>query len=262
MLSNYLSICKSIKKYGKKKIVYKSSIFLKIIGNWYMTRFTWPRAVFLADINNNYIVLNEAISVFLPIIAIVDSNAKSYLVKFPIISNDDSIESFYFIFNIISKLIILLKYKKLILWFFKYKKIIKKVNLKKLINYLYFIKAVNIKKIFKPLNLFNKFNKNLKNIESFYKYYINLKFLNIFGKNNILNFDIIFLKKMLFFKKYSSLIRYKSSFLLKKKPKIAMSANIRKVLFFFNNFKKYKKNDGQILIKGRYNNVSKYFSLY
>ena len=52
---------------------------------------------------------------FLPIIAIIDSNTKSYLVKFPIISNDDSMESFYFIFNIISKLILLLKYKKLVL---------------------------------------------------------------------------------------------------------------------------------------------------
>jgi ribosomal protein S2 len=33
MLSNYFSISKSIKKYGSKKMVYKSSIFLKIIGN-------------------------------------------------------------------------------------------------------------------------------------------------------------------------------------------------------------------------------------
>jgi ribosomal protein S2 len=40
MLSNYISISKSIKKYGLKKHVYKSSIFLKIISNWYVTRFT------------------------------------------------------------------------------------------------------------------------------------------------------------------------------------------------------------------------------
>jgi ribosomal protein S2 len=95
---------------------------------------------------------------FLPIIAIIDSNVKSFLVKFPIISNDDSMESFYFIFNTISKLILLLKYKKLILWFFKYKRVIKEINFKKLVNYLYYVKKINLKKIFKPLNLFNKFN--------------------------------------------------------------------------------------------------------
>jgi ribosomal protein S2 len=115
MLSNYFSISKSIKKYGLKKIVYKSSIFLKIINNWHITRYTWPRAIFVTNVNSNYIICNEAISMFLPIIAIIDSNIKSYLVKFPIISNDDSMESFYFIFNIITKLILLLKYKKLIL---------------------------------------------------------------------------------------------------------------------------------------------------
>jgi ribosomal protein S2 len=60
-------------------------------------------------------VCNEAISMFMPIIAIIDSNAKSYLVKLPIISNDDSMEGFYYILNIVSKLILLLKYKKLIL---------------------------------------------------------------------------------------------------------------------------------------------------
>jgi len=95
MLSNYFSITKSIKKYNLKKIVYKSSVFLKIVKNWHITRFTWPRAIFVANINSNYIVCNEAISAFLPIIAIVDSNIKSYLAKYPIVSNDDSIEGFF-----------------------------------------------------------------------------------------------------------------------------------------------------------------------
>jgi len=128
MLSNYISISKSIKKYGLKKHVYKSSVFLKIISDWYVTRFTWPRAVFLANIDSNYIVCNEAISMLIPVIAIIDSNAKSYLVKLPIISNDDSMEGFYYILNIVSKLILLLKYKKLILWFFKYKRVTKELN--------------------------------------------------------------------------------------------------------------------------------------
>jgi ribosomal protein S2 len=145
-LSNYISISKSIKKYGSKKNVYKSSIFLKIISNWYVTRFTWPRAVFLANIDSNYVVCSEAISMHIPIISIIDSNVKSYLVKLPIISNDDSMESFYYIFNIISKLILLFKYKKLILWFFKYKRVAKELHIKNLIGCLY-----NIKKMFNTM---------------------------------------------------------------------------------------------------------------
>ena len=46
----------------------------------------------------------------LPVIGIIDSNTKSFLVKFPIVSNDDSLESLYFILNIVSRLILLLKY--------------------------------------------------------------------------------------------------------------------------------------------------------
>jgi ribosomal protein S2 len=52
---------------------------------------------------------------FMPVIGIIDSNVRSYLVKLPIISNDDSMESFYYIFNLIVKLILLLKYKKVVL---------------------------------------------------------------------------------------------------------------------------------------------------
>lgn len=254
MLSNYFSISKSIKKYGLKKIVYKSSIFLKIINNWHITRYTWPRAIFVTNINSNYIICNEAISMFLPIIAIIDSNVKSFLVKFPIISNDDSMESFYFIFNTISKLILLLKYKKLILWFFKYKRVIKEINFKKLINYLYYVKKINLKKIFKPLNLFNKFNLNLKKIESFYKNSFNLN--SFFYKKNIIYFDLKFIKKKLYFLKYSKLSKYKYNFMFYNKLNINFSKNIKHVLCSLKKGRKKNKN-----IK-KNKNVLNYFSLY
>jgi small subunit ribosomal protein S2 len=255
MLSNYLSISKSIRKYGLKKIVYKSSIFLKIINNWHITRYTWPRAIFVTNINSNYIICNEAISMFLPIIAIIDSNVKSFLVKFPIISNDDSMESFYFIFNIISKLILLLKYKKLILWFFKYKRIIKEINFKKLINHLYYVKKINLKKIFKPLNLFNKFNWNLKKIENFYKNNFNLNY--IFFKKNIIYFDLKFIKKKLYFFKYNQLSKYKHQFMFKNKLNLNVSRNIKNVLSSLN---RRKKNNNYFIKKLK--NITKYFILY
>ena len=205
---------------------------------------------------------------FMPIIAIIDSNAKSFLVKFPIISNDDSMESFYYIFSIISKLILLLKYKKLILWFFKYKKLVKEFNLRKLINNIYFIKNSNLKKIFKPLNLFNKFNSNLKLIDLFYKKKFNLN--KFFNKKNIIFFDFKFMKKTLFFKNFYKLFIYKYNYSFYNKLNIYISKNIRRVLLAVKsrkNLKRYryrykhnKRNKNLITMKSK--NVTKYFSLY
>jgi ribosomal protein S2 len=60
--------------------------------------------------------VKEAASIHLPIIGMVDSNIKTYLYNLPIIANDDTIESVSFVLSLISKKILLLKYKKLILW--------------------------------------------------------------------------------------------------------------------------------------------------
>jgi len=228
MLSNYLSISRSIKKYNLRKIVYKSSIFIKIISNWYITRFTWPRAILLANLGSNSIICNEANSSGIPIIAIVDSSSRSYLIKFPIISNDDSMESFYFIFNILSKLILLLKYKKLILWFFKYKKKIKEVNLKFLFSKLYNIKKNNTTKIFYPLNLFNMVNKNIKKVESYYRSK-HIILGNILSKADIVLFDLQILKKKLFFNKYLKILKFR--YILKKnKLRFKILKNIKNLL--------------------------------
>jgi hypothetical protein len=208
----------------------------------------------VSNIDSNYIVCNEAISMFLPIIGVIDSNSKSFLVKFPIVSNDDSMESFYFIFNIISKLILLFKYKKLILWFFKYKKAIKEVNFKRLINYLYYIKKCNFKSTFSPLNLFNELNKNIKSVEYFYKNITNIKFFN---KKSIINFDSIFFKKKFYYKKFSKLVKYKYNFGFNNKLGVYISTNIRKALYTLRRRKKINK----YVIK-KYKNIIKYFQLY
>lgn len=256
MLSNYFSIIKSIKKYNSKKIVYKSSVFLKIIKNWHITRFTWPRALFIANINSNYIVCNEAISVFLPIISMVDSNMKSHLVKFPIISNDDSIEGFYFILNLISKLILLLKYKRLVLWFSKYKKIIKEINLKKLINYLYYLKKKNFNKAFKPLNLFNKFNKSFKGIKNFY---VNgYGFKNLLSKKSLIIFDAKLKKKNIYFLKIFKIVAYKYKFVFLNKFNINVCKNIKAASVALN----ITKRNRSIYDSKNFYNRMKYISLY
>lgn len=259
MLSNYFSITKSIKKYNLKKIVYKSSVFLKIVKNWHITRFTWPRAIFVANINSNYIVCNEAISAFLPIIAIVDSNIKSYLAKYPIVSNDDSIEGFFFILSLISKLILLLKYKKVVLWFSKYKKIIKEINFKKLISHLYYLKKKKFYDAFKPLNLFNNFNKNFKNIKLFYTNSYSIK--NLFNKKKLIFFDFKLKKKNIYFLKFNKIAIYKYKFAFLNGLNINVGKNIKAALSTLSFMKKMKRKQGFYVLKNFYNRA-KYFALY
>jgi ribosomal protein S2 len=80
-----------------------------------MTRFTWPRAVFLSSLKYNYIVAKEANSMNLPAIALLDTNIKTHLFNFPLACNDDSIESYTFMCFLLSKFILLYKYNKIIL---------------------------------------------------------------------------------------------------------------------------------------------------
>jgi small subunit ribosomal protein S2 len=229
MLSNYSSVLKSIKKYALKKIAYKSSIFLKLIQTWHITRYVWPRAIFLSNIKHNYIVCKEVNSMFLPSIGIIDSNDRSFLVKFPIISNEHSIESYCFILNIISKLILLLKYKKLILWFFFYKNIVKEINFKNLLKKLYLKKKENFKNIFKPLNYYNILNINLNKIQYFYKFAGSVK--NVAGKNTFLLFDFKISRRFMFYNKFLNVSMYKYNYIFKKKyiNKSNIIANIRNV---------------------------------
>src|SRR5690606_37054193 len=104
-----------------------------LINSWTLTRFSWPRGAFLSNIPANYVVCKEAGNIGLPIAAMVDTNIKSYLFSYPIPSNDDAIDSVCYIIGIISKQILLLKYKNLMLWYNKYK--IKNVKILKLLKF-------------------------------------------------------------------------------------------------------------------------------
>ena len=114
---------------------------------------------------------------------------------------------------------------------------------------------MNFKKIFKPLNLFNKFNLNLKKIENFYKNNFNLN--NFFYKKNIIYFDLKFIKKKLYFSKYSQLSKYKYEFMFNNKLNIYVSKNIKNVLC---SLKKAKKKNKYMIKKLK--NIIKYFTLY
>lgn len=121
-LSNFKSIQKAVKNYTWKSIAYrKSALKTFLIKNWVFTRHTWPRGIFLSNIPLNYVICKEANDIILPVVAMVDTNIKSYLFNYPIPSNDDSLEGVCYIVNILSRYILVCKYKKVILWYNKYK---------------------------------------------------------------------------------------------------------------------------------------------
>ena len=249
MLSNYISVSKSIRKYGSKKYVYKSSVFLKIANNWHITRYSWPRAIIISNIDNNYIVCKEALLMLMPLIAIIDTNVRNYLIKLPILSNDDCLESFHYIFNIITKLILLLKYKKLILWFSNYKQI-KQIKFNNLINFTFLKKKINFN-IFKFINFSDLLNINLTRIEIFNK--INYNFVKE-NKKGLIFFDFKLYKKKKFYRNFLFSSVYKYKFIFKNKLKFYILDDINKILYNLKN----KRNRRFIKL----NKIFKYFNFF
>lgn len=154
-LSNFKSIQNSIGKYILKKHIYKQNEKKYLMNTWSLTRFTWPRGIFLSNISLNYVICKEANSISLPVVALVDTNIKSFLFNYPVPANDDSLNSINYILSLISKKLLLYKYKKITMWYNKYKAKKNKV----------FRKVLSINKILrKNIRLFKK-NKKKKLLE-------------------------------------------------------------------------------------------------
>jgi small subunit ribosomal protein S2 len=175
LLSNYKNIQESLSKYKLKQYIVKKENKNILIKNWILTRFSWPRSLFVANVLNNYIVIKEASSVSIPIIAMVDTNIKSFLFHFPIPSNDDSIQSICYIINLLTKKILIFKYKKLILWYIYYKSKKKKsvIDIIDKIKKNIFIKVIGKK--YSKLLITDTFYKFRKNINFLFKRTINKK---------------------------------------------------------------------------------------
>ena len=120
-LSNFKSIQDSMNRFILKKYIVKSTIKSYFANYWCITRYTWPRGIFLSNIKSNYIIAKEAGRLNLPMIAVVDTNVKNFLFNFPIPANSEGQESLCYIISIITRQILLIKYKKVITWYTLFK---------------------------------------------------------------------------------------------------------------------------------------------
>jgi len=174
----------------------------------------------------------------------IDSNIKTYLCNLPIIANDDTVASVSFVLSLISKKILLLKYKKVILWNMR-----RKLKINNVFYIFYKLSKrrykLNLSKKYDKVALFNKCTFNILYLNHYLKTHKNFKLINlsynVIKDYKIGNNDNYF--GHLLFNKYKIIHNYKNYLYF-----------IRKNRYYVNYMKKPKK----LLYKIKYFDFAQY----
>ena len=126
MLSNYVMVFKSIQNYWTTPFFLRSKKNTRklsdLVKNWFLTRFTWPRAVFISSAFANNKILIEALVAGIPAFVITDTNIKYHNYLIPIPGNDTSGYTSLFYNNLVGSTILRWKFVNLIHWFVNVRK--------------------------------------------------------------------------------------------------------------------------------------------
>jgi len=231
LISNFFIITKAYRQYLLKKDFMDNNKVKELYKKWILTRFTWPRAVFISNAKSVLIVSKETSSACISSIALVDTNVKTFVYNIPIGCNDDSLESIGFMNSIISQYILRFKYKKVLIWYY-FNRNIKKtktildwlqslVKLKKKINYRININDIEIpnsvnyySKIKKGLNFFfgRSYTSRLylkkkekKNDNIFLDLFYDVNKIFLYNRFKVLNYAVLSYKYKIKFKRYKYL---------------------------------------------------------
>lgn len=118
LISNFFVIFRSLSKFSKVSVELRPHKYFSLnFKDWILTRFSWPRVIFVSCVSNNYVVANEASSLKVPCIGIVDTNALSHLASIAVPGNDDSIFTSIFYNEMVSSFIMYRKSAYVLLWF-------------------------------------------------------------------------------------------------------------------------------------------------
>lgn len=85
--------------------------------NWSLTRYTWPRAVFVSNVLLSYDICQEAMNLRIPTIGIADTNSPQKYVNIIVPGNDESFSSVGFYNNLMSMFILYNKFSMINLWY-------------------------------------------------------------------------------------------------------------------------------------------------
>jgi small subunit ribosomal protein S2 len=158
MLSNYMTVgvqyCLHLGTQFRNLEKKSSNVYY----NFFLTRLTWPRAVFISGAKQSLQAVKECRTMNIPCIAICDTNFQSHYVNFAIPGNDDSIDAIIFYNSIVSQFIVYLKFCSAFLWFLNIKRFSRFLNFEKWIlkNFLHL--KLNRYSVFNALNSLDVFN--------------------------------------------------------------------------------------------------------
>lgn len=183
-ISNYMSVLNTYRKL--RKMVWfaypaKNKNAIESYNLWTLTRNSWPRTIFLSNVNSSYQPAKETIFLGIPCLGLVDTNTYTHVVSIPIPSNDDSLECIGYYNQFISKYILLKKFFLIILWFYNLRKGKRLLTFKKWMKDQYKDKSSTLKDLKKKLKIKFKFD--------FFKN-LNLGMKVLFSQNSKYNLQI------------------------------------------------------------------------
>ena len=120
LLTNFRRITKAARRTLKApRIMWTSRqhILTQNFRHWSLTRYTWPRGVFVSNVLLSYNVCQEAMNLRIPTIGIVDTNSPQKYVNIAVPGNDESFSSVGFYNNLMSMFIIYNKFSMVNLWY-------------------------------------------------------------------------------------------------------------------------------------------------
>ena len=120
LLTNFRRITQSARRTMKTASVMWTSrqhCLTQNFRHWSLTRYTWPRAVFVSNVLLSYNVCQEAMNLRIPTVGIVDTNSPQKYVNIAVPGNDESFNSVGFYNNLISMFILYNKFSMVNLWY-------------------------------------------------------------------------------------------------------------------------------------------------
>lgn len=140
----------------------KKKSFNNFFNNWFLTRYSWPRAVFISSLHTSYFPAKEALSLKIPSISIVDTNSWTQGASLAIPGNDESLGCLVFYNDIMSNFILSRKFNLVSIWFFNIRSISRVVSFTDWVSKRYSLNnEINLSKLvtFKP-NMLNSYLKS------------------------------------------------------------------------------------------------------
>jgi ribosomal protein S2 len=165
-ISNYRTVFnayRGLSDLPKVALSAKKRSFKVFFQDWFLTRYSWPRAIFISSLHTSYAPAKEALLTRIPCISIVDTNSWTQTASIAIPGNDESLGCLVFYNDIISNFILSKKFNAVSVWFFNVRAISRIVNFIDWLTIRYSLdKNIDINNLitFKP-NMLNSYIKSM-----------------------------------------------------------------------------------------------------